>query len=258
MERHLSQKAACVAAVLALFATFATAHAAVVFNPLLPGQYAAGTGADATFLRIDGSWTGTSVYWKEPPDSQSPGQYSNTSGDGFYRIGTYGWKNGGGIWGLVDWAAINAPGSNLPILGSWSGRVATIDQADKEYPAAGYADVWGAVGPLPTELFDGSTGPQDNWTSHYTGYLRITDPGTYNFGVLYDDGFFLRIWGADGSMIEIRSDFLSPRDRLGFAQDLLLGTGLYRFELGSYDRLEVGVVNLAWSQNRGGWQTVPT
>ena len=135
--------------------------------------------------------------------------------------------------------------------------MATIDQADTEYPAAGYPNVWGAVGPLPDGLFAGTTGSQDNWTSHYTGYLRITDPGAYNFGVLYDDGFFLRIWGAEGSMKQISSDFLSPRDRLGFADDLLLGTGLYRFELGAYDRLQVGVVNLAWSRGDG-WQTVPT
>ena len=30
-----------------------------------PGEYAEGTGVDATFIRIDGSWTGSSVYWNE-------------------------------------------------------------------------------------------------------------------------------------------------------------------------------------------------
>jgi hypothetical protein len=228
-------------------------HAAIALDPLLAGQYAAGSGANAVFHRIDSAWTGTSVYWKEPPASGAPGTYSNTAGDGFTRIGDHSW--GTGLWGLADWRAINAPGSALP-LQSWSGVLATIDQGDALYASNPFgAALWGAAGPLP---FTGSDDVQNNWTAHYTGYLRISDPGAYNFGVLYDDGFFLRIWGADASPLEISSDFLSPRDRLGFDQDLLLGTGLYRFELGAYDRIEAGVVNLAWKQGSGGWQTVPT
>lgn len=251
--RALLHGAARVAAALAMSAGIAAgAHAAIIFEPLLPGQFAAGTGASATFIRIDGAWTGTSVYWKQP-DGSTPGQFSNEPGPGFERIGTYSW--GTGIWGLADWAAINDAASPLP-LHVWNGQVATIDHADAEYAAAGYAG-WGAVGALPAALFDGTAGAQDNWTSRYSGYLRITDPGAYNFGVLYDDGFFLRIWGAGESMLEISSDFLSPRERLGFADDLLLDTGLYRFELGAYDRLEVGVVNLAWWRG-GAWQTVPS
>ncbi len=240
------------AALLLTVAALTAPHAAVVFDPLLAGQYAAGNGVNATFRRIDGAWTGTSVYWKEGTGG-APGQYSNAPGNGFQRIGTYAW--GTGLWGLADWAAVNAPGSTLPVQ-SWSGRVATIDHADIEYVNAGYAATWGAVGALPAELFAGTTGAQDNWTAYYAGYLRIVDPGLYNFAVLYDDGFFLRIYGADGTELELSSDFLSPRNRLGFADDLQLSSGLYRFELGAYDRLEAGVVSLAW-MNRGEWITIP-
>ncbi len=255
--RHAAGHPARSMAALALTALSAllavpAAQAAITLDPLMAGQFAAGTGANASFLRIDGNWTGTSVYWKEI--EPGVGEYSNSPGAGFQRIGEYGW--GTGIWGLADWAAINAAGSTLPVQ-SWSGVVATIDHSDAEYASAGYSG-WGTVGALPGALFAGTSGPQDNWTSHYTGYLRITDPGSYNFGVLYDDGFFLRIWGADATPLEISSDFLSARDRLGFDEDLLLGTGLYRFELGTYDRLEVGVVNLAWRQGDGEWLTVPT
>jgi hypothetical protein len=231
----------------------AVAEAAVILDPTLPGEYAAGTGASATFIRIDGSWRGSSVYWNEAAGKYANNHPGNNQKGGFQPIGSFGW--GTGIWGLADWVAVNSDGS-VPIVLSWSGLVSTIDHADSEYAASGYASTWGAIGALPTGLF-GSTGPQDNWTSHYTGYLRITDPGAYNFGVLYDDGFFLRIWGANGLMVEISSDFLSPRERFGFADDLLLATGLYRFELGAYDRLEVGAVNLAWFQD-GRWVTVPT
>jgi hypothetical protein len=248
-RRRLRDGVAQIGAALAFaFSAAAVAEAAVILDPTLPGEYAAGTGASATFFRIDGNWRGSSVYWNE-----STQRYANSQQDGFQPIGAFDW--GTGLWGLADWVAINADGS-VPIVLSWSGLVSTIDHADSEYAAAGYASTWGAIGALPTGLF-GSAEPQDNWTSHYTGYLRITDHGDYNFGVLYDDGFFLRIWGANGSMVEISSDFLSPRDRLGFAGDLSLDTGLYRFELGAYDRLEVGAVNLAWLQD-GRWVTVPT
>jgi hypothetical protein len=45
---------------------------------------------------------------------------------------------------------------------------------------------------------------------------------------------------------------------LGFSSNLLLGVGLYSFELGAYDRLEAGVVELSWARNGGGWTRVPT
>jgi len=253
-RRRARDRVARIGAALALAVSVAAvAEAAVILDPTLPGEYAAGTGASATFNRIDSSWRGTSVYWNENAKKYANSHPGSNQQGGFQPIGSFDW--GTGIWGLADWVAINSGGS-VPIVLSWSGLVSTIDHADSEYAGSGYASSWGAIGALPTGLF-GSAEPQDNWTSHYTGYLRITDPGAYNFGVLYDDGFFLRIWGADGAMVEISSDFLSPRDRLGFASDLSLDTGLYRFELGAYDRLEVGAVNLAWLQD-GRWVTVPT
>jgi len=247
-------RVARIGAALAFAASAAgIADAAVILDPTLPGEYAAGSGSNATFIRIDGSWRGSSVYWNENAQKFANSHPGSNQQGGFQPVGSFTW--GTGLWGLADWVAINEAGS-VPIVTSWTGLVATIDHADSEYAGSGYASTWGAIGALPTGLF-GNAEPQDNWTSHYTGYLRITDPGEYNFGVLYDDGFFLRIWGADGSMVEISSDFLSPRERLGFDTDLLLGTGLYRFELGAYDRLEVGAVNLAWLQD-GRWVTVPT
>jgi hypothetical protein len=254
-RRRLGDRVARIGATLALAVSVAAvAEAAVILDPTLPGEYAAGTGANATFIRIDGNWRDSSVYWNEAAKKYSNSHSGNNRQGGFQPIGSFSW--GTGLWGLADWETINTGGS-VPIVVSLSGVVPTIDHADAEYAGSGYASRWGAIGALPAGLFAGTTGPQNNWTAHYTGYLRITDPGDYNFGVLYDDGFFLRIWGANGSIVEISSDFLSPRDRLGFASDLALDTGLYRFELGAYDRLEVGAVNLAWLRD-GRWVTVPT
>lgn len=253
-RRTTPSTARILAAALAIAALPASVQAmAVALDPTLPGQFAAGTGANAVFHRIPDAWTGTSILWNE-----SLRQYSNTPGEGFQRIGEFGW--GTGIWGLADWRSVNAAGSPLPML-SWSGSVATINQGDLEYRSGANPNTyqtWGAADLLPPSLFADAQGSQDNWTAHFNGYLRIATPGEYNFGVLYDDGFFLRIWGDGDTPLEISSDFLSSRDRLGFAQDLALGTGLYRFELGAYERLEVGVVNLAWRQGDSEWLTVPT
>jgi MYXO-CTERM domain-containing protein len=254
LRRRMRDGLARMGAAFALAVSAAAgADAAVLLDPTLPGEYAAGTGASATFNRIDGTWRGSSVYWNESAKKYANRRPGNNQQGGFQPIGSFSW--GTGLWGLADWVAINEAGS-VPIVGTWSGLVSSIDHADSEYAGSGYASSWGAIGALPTGLF-GSVEPQDNWTSHYTGYLRITDPGDYNFGVLYDDGFFLRIFGANGAMVEISSDFLSPRERLGFASDLSLDTGLYRFELGAYDRQQVGAVNLAWMHD-GRWVTVPT
>jgi hypothetical protein len=41
-------------------------------------------------------------------------------------------------------------------------------------------------------------------------------------------------------------DFLNARNRDSFAQNLVLSEGLYQFELGAWDRLEAGFVDLRW------------
>ncbi len=231
------------AALLAGAAPFV--HAAPVsLDPTLAGQYAAGTGAQATFLAIDSQWRGSTVLW-----SESDQRYANGTPTGDYQpIGSYTW--GTGLWGLADWQAAN--NGTAPAVASWSGLVGGISFGDDTYRSL-WSGSWGNVDPLPGAL------PQDNWTGYFTGYLRITDAGLYNFGVLYDDGFFLRIYGSDNQMVEISSDFiLDARQRLGFDDDLLLQQGLYRFELGIYERLEAGVIDLAWRQGDGDWTSVPT
>lgn len=231
-----------IAALLA--ASSVAAAAPVTLDPTLAGAWAGGSGAHAEFVAIDSAWRGSSVHW-----SESEGKYSTTPAEGFQPIGSFSW--GTGIWGLSDWAQVQSGG--VASLASWSGTVARIDQANQQYRDAWGSSDWGDVSPMPDAI------PAENWTALYTGYLRITDAGLYNFGVLYDDGFFLRIHGADGQFVEISSDFiLTARDRVGFDEDLLLSEGLYRFELGAYNRLQAGVVQLAWQRGEGAWETVPT
>jgi len=211
----------------------------VALAPMLAGQFQDGNGVDARFLKVADDWQQSSVLWN---------QEEKTYGSGA-PIGGYGW--GTGLWGIADWRTANSNPTAGMIESSWSGRVAQIAWGDAEYIKS-YGSTWGNVEPL-FKLVDG----QDNWSSSFSGYIRISEAGLYNFSVLYDDGFFFKLHGA-GNTLEISEDFLNPRDRLGFDSNLLLDVGLYAFDLGAYDRHEAGVVELSWSRGGGAWAIVPT
>jgi hypothetical protein len=231
------------AVALTLAASAAAASAAPTpLDPLLAGSHAVGTGVDARFLKVDDNWHASSVLWNE-----ATMQYGSGA-----PISSFAW--GTGLWGIADWQTANAatPPAGM-VTGAWSGRVGAISFGDQHYNAQ-HGPTWGVVGLAP--LFGAGFG-QDNWTSFFSGYIRIADPGLYNFSVLHDDGFFFTLSGL-GQTLAIDNDFLNPRERVGFASDLLLGAGLYAFTLGAYDRLEAGVVELAWSRDGGDWTPVPT
>lgn len=214
----------------------------IVLAPSLAGQYQAGDGVDARFLKVDDAWQQSSVLWDD-----ANGQY----GTGV-AISTF--AGGTGLWGIADWQTANLSPTPGMVQGSWSGRVAQIAWGDDLYNDL-YGATWGTVDLAP--LFSGPSS-QDNWTSSFGGYIRITEAGLYNFSVLHDDGFFFKLHGAGGSTLALSNDFLNPRDSLGFGSNLQLSAGLYSFELGAYDRLEAGVVELSWSRDGGDWTRVPT
>jgi len=112
---------------------------------------------------------------------------------------------------------------------------------------------------LLAPIFNNTTGEnQDNWASSFWGYIAITTPGAYNFGVLYDDGFRFSLFGEGGNSQSIMLDGLNPRNRLGFSENLLLSSGLYGFQLNAYERLEAGAVQLAWlTPEANDWALVP-
>jgi PEP-CTERM motif len=213
----------------------------VTLAPALAGQYAAGSGVDAEFMKVADDWHQSTVLWKEV----KPSEGSDVA------IGSLSW--GCGLWGLADWHTLNqSPGL---AQSRWQGRVGSISFGDAAYNGT-WGTTWGNVALAP--LFTGAEASQDNWSSHFFGYLRISQAGAYNFSVLHDDGFFFRLGGADGQTLELSHDFLNPRDRLGFATDLMLDVGLYAFELGGYDRLGSGVVDLAWARDGSALALVPT
>ncbi|MEO8123054.1 MAG: PA14 domain-containing protein [Burkholderiales bacterium] len=228
---------------LACLAAAGAAHADVVLTPELAGLYAAGHGVDGEFLKVSDEWHASSVLWNEATTSFGTG----------VAIGTLSW--GTGLWGLADWHTAYASPAPGMIEASWTGRASPISYGDAEYNAL-YGTTWGEVALAPLFAPDGPSAGQDNWTSRFAGYIRITEAGTYNFSVLHDDGFFFRLGGARDTLA-LENNFLNPRERLGFESNLQLGVGLYSFELGAYDRLQAGVVELSWSRSGGNWSTVP-
>lgn len=266
--RNLRNLSLC-AALLAAAALPPTAGAAVALSPLVAGLFQAGSGLDARFAQIDSGWKGSTVLWDEA---------STTYGSGV-AIGTLGW--GTGLWGRADWQALQdaawatgEPPSGAPApTRTWAGLVGQVNFGNAVYNALSSA-TWGPAALVP--FFEGDAPPadpasltdegwiahyqgvQENWTAHFTGLLRVTRPGAYDLSVLNDDGFFLRLIGGSQTL-ETGRDFLNPRDRNGFADSLWLDAGLYGLELGMWNRLEAGVVDLRWSLDGGqSWELVPT
>ncbi|WP_018410182.1 PEP-CTERM sorting domain-containing protein [Methyloversatilis thermotolerans] len=218
-----------------------SAHATIDLAPTLSGSYASGSGADARFVKIDDNWQGSTVLWDEATQTYGSGQ----------PIGSFVW--GTGVWGLADWQAlINAPAGQSPVLSTWTGIASTINFGNTLYNEL-YSGQWGGTNAMPQPEL------QTNWLAQFTGYIRITEADLYNFSVLYDDGFTFTLFGEDGNSVSMAQDGINPRDRQGFGEDLMLDVGLYRFELGVYNRLEAGVVDLRWSRGSGDdWTVVPT
>lgn len=224
----------------------------VSLAPAFAGQFGVGNGALATFVQIDSLWRGSTVLWNQ--DTQSFGTGT--------PIGSFEW--GTGLWGQPDWraaqqAASGATGAGLPaVVNQWSGVVATVNHGNAAY-AADYESTFGAAALVPFFAPGAERSEQENWTASYSGFIRVEQAGLYNFGVLNDDGFFLTLRGANGSSVSTGRDFLNPPAVNSFDDGLLLDAGLYAFDLGSWNRLDVGVVNLSW--RTGGateWTVVPT
>lgn len=243
----------CSLAFALLVTVGASAFAApVALAPQYAGQFATGNGANASFAQIDSAWRGSSVLWNE-----SKGVYGSGT-----AIASFGW--GTGLWGRADWETVQqtlagAGGDHAPsVRNRWTGTVDAINHANALYNST-YAQQWGAASLLPFFGAGGMPADQENWTAHFTGFIRVVEAGIYDFSVLNDDGFLLSIVGAGGARVEAERDFLNARDRNGFGHGLELDVGLYGFELGQWNRLETGVVDLRWSRGgRDDWALVPT
>jgi hypothetical protein len=256
---------AALAALAAALVSFSPpTKASYMLAPQYAGTFEDGAGADASFQRIANNWQGSAVLWN-----------GATYGSG-ERIGTFSW--GTGLWGQVDWVAVQQAAAGQTsaasgaIVQSYQGVAPVVNLGNSRFnecygSALGTATLVPFFTPSPAlgNCGDGEAGDpaQQNWTARYSGFIRITNPGEYNFGVLNDDGFFFRLIGAGGSELAIGRDYLNPPDRrIAFDDDLELSAGLYGFELGAWNRLGAGVVDLSWAvggcSNGCTWRGIPT
>ncbi len=206
-----------------------SAHA-LPLTPQHAGLYQNGDGANSRWVQVADDWRGN-------------------------LFGDQSW--GTGIWGLDDHAQVMGLAGNNPfVVQTLAAHVDQINFADQRF-----IDEWGISWSTPqlAPIFDNHAGEtQDNWASSFWGFIAITTPGAYNFGVLFDDGFRFNLFGSGGSFQGILNDGLNARNRLGFDEDLLLSPGLYGFQLDAYERLEAGAVQLAWlTPGANDWALVP-
>jgi len=214
---------------LLLLGLTAPAHA-LPLTPQYAGFYENGDGANSRWVQVTDNWLG------------------NIHGDQSW---------GTGIWGLSDHTQVMGLADSDPfVVQTATTRVNQINFSDQRF-----INEWGVSWstPLLAPIFNNTTGEnQDNWASSFWGYIAITTPGAYNFGVLYDDGFRFSLFGEGGNSQSIMLDGLNPRNRLGFSENLLLSSGLYGFQLDAYERLEAGAVQLAWlTPEANDWALVP-
>ncbi len=202
---------------------------AISLMPQYAGVYLNGDGANSQWVQVTENWRG------------------GIQGDEIW---------GTGIWGLADQDTVMGLHSgNANVIQTLNRRVNQINFSDQVFANTGSAK-WGT--PELAPIFNNAaTENQDNWASRFTGYLSITFAGNYNLGVLYDDGFRFSLMGAGGQRVELVKDGLNSPDRLAFADNLQLSAGLYAFQLDAYERLEAGVVQLAWWTPGAGLAIVP-
>lgn len=209
------------------------------------GQYDQGQGIDAEFIKARDAWRQSGLLYDPVSDQLGKGQ----------PIGSF--PGGTGIWGLVDSAtAHQSPFADM-VEARWNGRVSEIAFGDGEFDRM-YRESWAAVSLVPLFGQGSIASTQDNWTSRFPGYIHISEAGAYNFSVLHNNGFFLNLAGAGGQVLSLENDYLNLRSRMSFSNSLALDVGLYAFELGAYEQLEAGVVELSWMRDNAAWARVPT
>ena len=92
---------------------------AVSLAPEISGQFKAGTGVDAHFLKVPSSWQQSSVLYDPVTDQLGQGvPISNFPG-------------GTGLWGLADWTTAFTSPTDGMIEARWSGRVSKIAFGDR-------------------------------------------------------------------------------------------------------------------------------
>ena len=154
---------------------------ALPLTPQYAGIYENGDGVNSRWVQVTDDWCGN-IY------------------------GDQSW--GTGIWGLSDHALVMGLADGNPfVVQTATTRVNQVNFSDQRFINE-WGNSWST--PLLAPIFNNTPGEnQDNWASSFWGYIAITTPGSYNFGVLFDDGFQFSLFGENGSSQSIKLDGLN-------------------------------------------------
>ena len=270
---------ALVALTLSLASGVTAQAAPVVLNPLTvsPNVPIKSGGLAGNWYKADNNARFSNLQYTER-DTTSP-TFGQTG-----AIKNWSWATG--IWAASDVA--NLASSPRP---SYVTRVATsvgaINYANNVYnniysPATGNS-AWNADYDRPlTPIVGGANNcdastmgldicaNEQNYAATFTGYLYVATKGKYDFSVFADDGFTFALTGLDGVTGQkeslgidhnalVNSSGRGQYDLLaqnGF-DSLTLDVGYYGIGLNYFNRLEAGVLDLAWhGPGNIDWRTI--
>jgi len=197
-----------------------------------------------------GSGDGLNVDWVQVADDW---HFSSYVYEG-ETIGSTAW--GSGFWAVGDIAtAFGLADGDPNLVGRSSAVSSTLSYANTIYN-----DLWGTgsgwdkdylrtVAPVVAD-----SGQQTNYAASITGYIYISQPGLYDFGLFVDDAFSLALIGAGGTLGVTRETFIGSSGRDFYTLSgatggsVELGVGFYGVQLDYFNRLEAGVLELGWWQ----------
>lgn len=182
---------------------------------------------------------------------------------------------GTGIWDISDIAAIAAKPRPSYVTGSMT-SVGAVNYANNIYNNTVTGGVtygnWEAdylrplapiVGTSTTcRLEDDTTSTcakEINYAALFTGYLRVIKGGVYDFGVFADDIFDFSLTGLGGAFGMTKSAVAGSSGRtfeILNTEGFSLSEGFYGINLNYANRLEAGVINLAWKESGREWETI--
>lgn len=236
-------------------ASTAALAAPLALSPHTVGSPAVGSGLMSEWVQVRDDYRFSTQPWSE---GGAPAQ----------DIGNYSW--GTGIWGVRDVAHVRAlPADDPNVVARHSGISATVSFANtiyNEVVASGAYGSWGHdyVRDLAPVLTEG--GQQTNYAASFWGYVYVPVAGLYDFGLFIDDAFSFSLIGAEGLAYTVSHDTVAGslgRDYYtlsGESGDLFdLAVGYYGLSLDYFNRLEAGVLDLAWrTPGSESWTGIPT
>ena len=159
-----------------------------------------------------------------------------------------------GMWSvryIFDAGTIGSLGAAVDVIQAASepdfeGQIVDVAQQFMDDGSGGGGIFSEAEVEYPDEIFDNDAWTGEDFVVFGRAFMNITDPGTYTFGVHTDDGFALRIFGAEftaenggGQLDSVSPDtigFPAPTGNSNTRGTVDLAAGTYEVEFMWYER----------------------